>query len=105
MCELGTLTNDRDDGVVAPALRCAHLTPEGLLEEVGDGGTGHHQIHRGVWEKNLWLITDHCSRVDELWVPVDVTFWVIVDKWGAGDGYVHSLVDTYVIANGELYIT
>ena len=44
---LGPLIDDIDDGVVAPALRCAHLTPEGHLEDVGNVGTGHHQLHWG----------------------------------------------------------
>ena len=53
----------------------AHLTSEGHLEENGYGCTGHHQLY-GVnsWYGELLHVSDHCSWVDELCVPMDASF-------------------------------
>ena len=79
---LGPLIDDIDDGVVAPALRCAHLTPEGHLEDVGNVGTGHHQLHWGGADGHwgVWYrVVHYCTRIDELCVPTDEISWVFLN--------------------------
>ena len=85
---------------------CAHLTSEGHLEEIGYGCTGHHKLY-GVnsWYGELLHVSDHCSWVDELCVPMDASFRALFNQWRAVYGDVHSFIHPYVITNGDRDLT
>ena len=77
---LSPLTDDIDNGVVAPALRCAHLTLKDTWRKwewrywappAPLGGDGHWR----VW----YRVVHYCTQIDELCVPTDETSWVFLN--------------------------
>ena len=94
------------DGQFNGPFGIAHLTSEGHLEEIGYGCTGHHQLY-GVnsWYGELLHVSDQCSWVDELCVPMDASFRALFNQWRAVYGDVHSFIHPYVVTNGDRDLT